>query len=320
MALLSKKLHIKSNNKTTEEVCNIYSTASEAGSNYMRCTVDGKNGYIPLVSVSAGNASSGRVTKTSDGKTYAIGRYQPVPYGHITDVFTTDGVFTVPDGVYKLRVTCVGGGAGGADTCTRIPPWITTSDVPENTTKVFYYGTEGGATTFGTITASGATSGSVKVTNTSGKLSSINDASSISYGTINGECRFDRKFISGASGTVIYDINGNAVGSSGSIASGYYSNTLLYGGTNGYGCGGGVDNVRDWSDHLQLTGGSGFKTVQLIDVIPGERISYKVGNGGSGYYLGGLYPNGYYYPGSPSGGCQRGCFGGIYVEWGGSIL
>ena len=62
MAIFSKKLRIK-NSAGTTQVANIYSTASEAGSNYMRATVDGQAAYISLGSTTDANRTSGRVKK-----------------------------------------------------------------------------------------------------------------------------------------------------------------------------------------------------------------------------------------------------------------
>lgn len=49
MAELVKKLYIKKDGKAVAH--NIYSTAAEAGANYIRATVDGVNGYIPICAV-----------------------------------------------------------------------------------------------------------------------------------------------------------------------------------------------------------------------------------------------------------------------------
>ena len=68
MAELAKKLHFLKNG--TEQTANIYTTASEAGSNYITVKVDGTTGYVPINDISHGNATIGRVTK--GGNTYAI--------------------------------------------------------------------------------------------------------------------------------------------------------------------------------------------------------------------------------------------------------
>ena len=68
MAELAKKLHFLKNG--TEQTAKIYTTASEAGSNYITVKVDGTTGYVPINDISHGNATIGRVTKS--GSTYAI--------------------------------------------------------------------------------------------------------------------------------------------------------------------------------------------------------------------------------------------------------
>ena len=49
--------------------------------------------------------SDGRITAASSGTTYAKGM----------EVFTSSGTFTVPSGITKVKVTCVGGGQGGGN-------------------------------------------------------------------------------------------------------------------------------------------------------------------------------------------------------------
>lgn len=49
MAELVKKLYIKKDGNAVAH--KIYSTAAEAGANYIRATVDGVNGYIPICAV-----------------------------------------------------------------------------------------------------------------------------------------------------------------------------------------------------------------------------------------------------------------------------
>ena len=68
MAELTKNLHFLKNG--TEQTAKIYTTASEAGSNYITVKVDGTTGYVPINDISHGNATIGRVTKS--GGIYAI--------------------------------------------------------------------------------------------------------------------------------------------------------------------------------------------------------------------------------------------------------
>ena len=68
MAEMTKKLHFLKNG--TEQTAKIYTTASEAGSNYISVKVDGTTGYVPINDISHGNATMGRVAK--GGSIYAI--------------------------------------------------------------------------------------------------------------------------------------------------------------------------------------------------------------------------------------------------------
>ena len=65
---MTKKLHFLKNG--TEQTAKIYTTASEAGSNYITVKVDGTTGYVPINDISHGNATIGRVAK--GGSIYAI--------------------------------------------------------------------------------------------------------------------------------------------------------------------------------------------------------------------------------------------------------
>ena len=61
MAEMAKKLHFLKNG--TEQTSKIYTTASEAGNNYISVKVDGTTGYVPINDISHGNATIGRVIK-----------------------------------------------------------------------------------------------------------------------------------------------------------------------------------------------------------------------------------------------------------------
>ena len=109
MAELYKKLYIKNTEGVTQSA-KLYSTTSESQTPYLSLKVDNINCYASLTDVSDSRATSGRIKK-SDGTILAIGESGVSPYGY--SLFTTSGSFTVPSGVTKLRVTCIGGGAGG---------------------------------------------------------------------------------------------------------------------------------------------------------------------------------------------------------------
>ena len=108
MAVLTKKLNLQKTGSSTVS-CNIYSTTTEAGDNYMSCTVDDVNGYIPLGTTSDSNATVGRVEKS--GTTYAIKSQSKPPYAEKS--WTTAGTytFTVPAGITRMRVAVCGGGS-----------------------------------------------------------------------------------------------------------------------------------------------------------------------------------------------------------------
>ena len=68
MAELTKNLHFLKNG--TEQTAKIYTTASEAGSNYITVKVDGTTGYVPIGDIGNINATMGMVNKS--GNTYTI--------------------------------------------------------------------------------------------------------------------------------------------------------------------------------------------------------------------------------------------------------
>ena len=111
MAELAKKLHFLKNG--TEQTAKIYTTASEAGSNYITVKVDGTTGYVPINDISHDNATIGRVLKS--GTTYATLSQAKPAYAEKS--WTTAGTytFTVPQGVTRIRVAVCGGGGGGTD-------------------------------------------------------------------------------------------------------------------------------------------------------------------------------------------------------------
>ena len=68
MAELTKNLHFLKNG--TEQTAKIYTTASEAGNNYISVKVDGTTGYVPIGDIGNINATMGMVNKS--GNTYTI--------------------------------------------------------------------------------------------------------------------------------------------------------------------------------------------------------------------------------------------------------
>ena len=75
MAELTKTLHFLKNG--TEQTAKIYTTASEAGSNYITVKVDGTTGYVPIGDIGNINATMGMVNKS--GNTYTILLYGKLP-------------------------------------------------------------------------------------------------------------------------------------------------------------------------------------------------------------------------------------------------
>ena len=68
MAELTKNLHFLKNG--AEQTAKIYTTASEAGNNYITVKVDGTIGYVPIGDIGNINATMGMVNKS--GNTYTI--------------------------------------------------------------------------------------------------------------------------------------------------------------------------------------------------------------------------------------------------------
>lgn len=284
MAIFSKKLRIKNTSGSTQ-VVNIYSTTGESGSNYMRTTVDGQAGYVTLGSTSDANRTNGRVKKTN-GVTYAILVSSVPAYGY--NYITWNGSFTVPSGVTKLRVTCVGGGAGG----------IIWRDYEHGTGTITTNGQNGGNTVFGSVVASGAIAAMWKYTRTV---------------TGSGEYEhYDTTTIqkSGSTGSQNMGVYGgtSSYPGAGAVALTNYAGTAIgYAGAGGYADG----------DHHPFIGpgASGYKVVTTVGVSPGQVIGYSVGGGGLFSWSGGLGNGG----NSGGNGGAPGSAGAILVEWGKGI-
>ena len=291
MATFTKKLYMK-NSAGTQQTANIYSTTGEVGSNYMYVIVDGTQGYIGLVDTSNSSATSGRVLK--NGTTYAIAS-ATVPAYSKQLITSGSGTFTVPTGATKLKVTCVGGGAG----CFVYACSHHCSYDGAFTGSGTYSSGAGGASTFGSVTAYGATSTVVVVSKKSCSCGSGRDDTCTSYapsyssfsvssGSINGVKYTGCGYKSGTAGQSITAYDGTVYGP--------------------YGKGGGGAGDGNNDTVCAITGGSGYVTVSTINVTPGQALSYTVGGGGSGatdWYAG-------YY-------CEAGTSGAILVEWGKGI-
>lgn len=297
MATLAKKIHIK-NSAGTEQTVNLYSTTGEVATapGYTFQLVDGVTAYAPLVATNHAKATSGRVLK--GGTTYAWGSTTPgVAYNYSLITTAGAGTFTVPAGVNKLRVTCVGGGAGGLIS----HDWIFDDWHSEDGTPVRMAGEAGVATTFGSVSANGGTSPSVI-----GRLYSYQEDGMvtiyakysdmvISYGTTNGGYWTDTSnYYSGAAAVPLNLYTGAQVGAAGA--------------------GGHVD--ADGNTNVVMTGASGYKTVTTISATPGSVISYNVGRAGYWWFEQSL-SSGSFSSGGRGGGV--GTPGAILVEWGEGI-
>ena len=110
MAELAKKLHFLKNG--IEQTAKIYTTASEAGNNYITVKVDGTTGYVPIGDIGNINATMGMVNKS--GNTYTI-LYSKLPS------LTRTTATPLSEARYALAATTVGnyalfGGGGNNST------------------------------------------------------------------------------------------------------------------------------------------------------------------------------------------------------------
>lgn len=292
MATFSKKINILKDGTTYS--ISVYSTSAEAGDSYTGAIViDGTQGYYPLCSTSDSRATPGRVLH-SNGNTYAIAT-GGVPAYSKKLITSGTGTFTVPSGATKLKVTCIGGGAGCfvyacSHSCTYDGAF---------TGSGTYSSGAGGATTFGSVTAYGATSNTVVVSKVQCCKSSSRECGAYSYapkyssftvstGSINGTKHTGCGYKAGTAGQSITAYDGTVYGP--------------------YGKGGGGAGDGNNDTVCAMTGGSGKVTTSTITVTPGQSISYTVGSGGAGatdWY------SGY--------NCEAGTAGAILVEWGKGI-
>lgn len=294
MAILAKKIHIK-NSAGTEQTVNLYSTTGEVATaaSYTSQNVDGVECYAALVATDHAKATSGRVLK--GGVTYAWGSATPAPAYSYKTITSGSGTFTVPSGVSKLRVTCVGGGAGG--TCLKTQDQVGDLSV-----------LAGKATTFGSVVANGATAPVFTIGNcyyqssrdTTSLAGCYYILTSVSKGTANGSW---------------YNKGVNPISGAGCVAlTGIDGVQRACVGAGGYG-----DN--DSSAYTSMcgatSGGSGYRTIKVIDVTPGQVLSYAVGAGGKCKRFGGVYS--YEVQGDGGHGASPGIAGGILVEWGTGI-
>lgn len=307
MAVLAKKLRIKASGGA-QQAANIYSTPGEANNNAMRVSVDGVAGYVALGSTGDARRTNGRVKK-SNGTTYAILANGTPDYGY--RVLTANGSFTVPTGVTVLRVTCVGGGAGGGtdyswDKQNRYPNWSNGTNVSVTWT------TGGGKTTFGSVVANGGSNISYGGTVKYHSAQSENDNSYLFLPTpgVSGSSTWFSVSQGYHSGRYEWS-TGNYIEGAGAVPLTTYTGTqVATAGAGGNGDGDGFDDGG-----IAANGASGYRTVQTINVTPGQVIGYAIGGGGYGWWRGGQHTGG----SSGGSGCGMGARGAILVEWGKGI-
>lgn len=285
MAQFSKSIKILKDGTTY--TVPVFSTSAEAGSSFTGAIIiDSTQGYYPLCSTSDSKATPGRCLH-SNGTTYALAKSGAPAYTYKLITTAGSGTFTVPSGVTKLRVTCVGGGAGG----------IAGSSVPPDGTSTVKYAasTAGGKTTFGSVSANGATYASITftVTTSSSESGTSTDYTAksitVSKGYTNGGGWINSDYHDAPAATPLVGYNGTQRGTAGR---------------------GGCADGGGWS----ATGASGYRTVSTITVTPGQSISYTVGNYGKGWKNGSYQTS----TDNSSGGVNagRGYAGAILVEYG----
>lgn len=253
MALFSKKLRLKKNGVTKEEVYNIYSTTTEVAPNYIQVYVDGKRGYVPIIK--GEHEFTGDIKASINSTLYSLLTKAGQPYGF--KVFSTPGThtFTVPNYIFKLKVTIIGGGGGGA--CSGRG-----SGGYHNTAQ----GGTGGTSKCGSLSCTGGTGGKAWSWYTTdsegweylydfGYSKGIGGSPSGRDGTTGG----DNAAISGGAGFQLLD-----------------NKTYGAGGA----CGATTNSSHYWD--LMGSGGSGGYRSTTINVTPSSTITVVVGAGGAG--------------------------------------
>lgn len=318
MAQMAKKIYLK-NSAGTQQTCNLYSTTGEVGAAYAMTVVDNTNCYVPLVATNAATATSGRVFKNNT--TYAMASTAVPPYNYSFITAVGGGTFTVPANVSKLRVTCVGGGAGGLlgrryyDTGTYNQygaveykdRYDTIFYTNFTDTNAWVEGTRGGTTTFGSVSAAGATPAMLYgykeiVGTTEANGDTGPDIAVFQITSITGSC--------GSQNMPYYTDSKNYYPGAPAVQLTNYLNSVI--GTAGAG-----GTADDTYGTLVAPGASGYKTVTTINVNPGQKISYTVGNYGYGWkHWQAVHTIGHNSNGSEA---SRGTPGAILVEWGQGI-
>jgi hypothetical protein len=321
MATFAKKIHTRGSD-SVEYTTNVYSTPSEAGSQYMQIELDGQTGYVPLVGVSDPLATAGRVT-FSNGQTWALGKRGPIPYQY--QIITASGSWTVPSDVTKIRVTCVGGGAGGVE----IHPgqynvaWLTDADYtpaymtnPYGRCRYAYYisfRVSGGTTIFGSLSAAGAQVSTACVVFQE-KYSGSCPGEILDLGTLLTDSSYmTYRDLASCKQSCGYSCGGvfgdeNVYNGPSTPLTGVNGTILGYAGTGGYA------DLDYYNYEIAMPGGSGHMSgPAYLNVLPGQTMNVSIGAGGPGYrrqsYIYGSYN-------SDGAGVSQGGNGAVLIEWG----
>lgn len=290
MAAITQKLYFTNTSNATESAA-IYDSIDDVGDVYTYVSVNGKTCYVPLVPIDDKYATSARVEK--NGIIYAIGKVTVPKYGYNTFTSAGTSIFEVPSGVTKLRVTCVGGGAGGVTVGYLCGGYqfpdsaggATSFGIHENNDDESYYSGE-------SVVANGAG----YATFICGKSGNQERITSVipGSGTISGSVStMTSSSYSGAPAVELTDYKGNVISSAG------------------------AGGMADGDGYAAIaSGSSGYKTIAIMTVKPKQKIRYTVGYAGYGCWRGTYTSTSYGYDGEH---VSPGSVGAILVEWGKGI-
>lgn len=281
----SNHLYIKNTNGVIQTI-DLYSTKEEVHNNCISIKIGNTIYYAALVDITNPYASSCRIKK--DNTVYAIGTSIIPEYGN--QLFTSSSTFIVPSNVYSLRVTCVGGGAGGM---TGLTP-----DYLANGTGTWTFANSSNTVAGGSTSIRNQNTQKVLAQALGGQPASVtfNNYSFVSHtlsqGANPGGGYWSDSDPHGGGGSVsITDISGTVVGS--------------------YGSGGICDENNN--GRYNYSGGSGFKTIAIVKVSPNDTLQITVGHGGYNWGRGGYYN---YNHSSKGYGATVGSPGAAFIEWG----
>lgn len=257
MAVFTKKLRLKKNGVSGEEIYNIYSTIDEVKPDYIQVYIDNSLGYVPIVSGSHIYTGSLKVNINSTNYSLLTKAGQVYDY----KIYDTPGTytFTVPEYIFKVRVKVIGGG-GGAGCSGR------GSGSYHNTAQ----GGTGGTSKFGSVSSTGGTGGKAwcyhetyydewgdpyTVERSYGHSAGVAG----SPGGRNGVTGGDNKKVAGGAGFQLLDNKTYGTG----------------------GDAGAPNNTKSYWD-LMGSGGSGGYTYTTVSVTPLSTVTVVVGAGGAG--------------------------------------